>query len=382
MVASGSAPKRRLCGHCRRKLSSWPLVKKCTGYKTAHLLLSTRAVHVVAKRCNHLSVPGVYSVREPSVACLLASFLWRGGPPPPPPSSFPPTASHLIVHRLDYGTSGLLLLAATAESSSALSAAFRASAISKTYEAVLDARCLPAASPLLHSQCGEVSLPLGKRHGIPLLHTHAPFSGGLPTALKAAVTRWVVLERGAGAVRVELVPLTGRTHQLRLHCAVGLGAPIVGDALYGAVPAGASFAEELAGRAGLQGQAEVAKYIAGARGAREATRGLPPMALPSCPQLQGLHPWRLCLHARDLRVPGAVLFGGAECKAEPLETGYCSHSWLGEWSATATASGPGGLIDARGLLQRGLAPTHSLPDFTVQVSKPEGTVLIRLRTPF
>jgi tRNA pseudouridine32 synthase/23S rRNA pseudouridine746 synthase len=53
---------------------------------------------------------------------------------------------------------------------------------------------------------------------------------------KPAVTRWRVLSRGGGRTRVELFPLTGRTHQLRVHAAhrQGLGAPIVGDRLYGA----------------------------------------------------------------------------------------------------------------------------------------------------
>ena len=127
----------------------------------------------------------------------------------------------VVVHRLDQETSGLLVLAKSKKAHKALQDLFASRAVKKTYIA------------LLHGQVatdeGTIDLPL------------RPDVDDRPRQMvdaelgKPAVTHYRVLERHAGITRVELQPLTGRTHQLRVHCShpLGLNAPIVGDRLYG-----------------------------------------------------------------------------------------------------------------------------------------------------
>jgi tRNA pseudouridine32 synthase/23S rRNA pseudouridine746 synthase len=120
-----------------------------------------------------------------------------------------------VAHRLDLDTSGLMLVAKDAVTHAALQRAFAERAIDKRYVAVLDGEPTGDA--------GVIELPLrGDIDDRPrqiVDHVHG----------KAARTEWRMLAPS----RVELVPRTGRTHQLRVHCAVGLGAPIRGDRLYG-----------------------------------------------------------------------------------------------------------------------------------------------------
>ncbi|MFO0598890.1 MAG: pseudouridine synthase [Myxococcaceae bacterium] len=125
------------------------------------------------------------------------------------------------VHRLDLDTSGLLLVALDEEFERLLRRAFETRAVEKTYVAVLDGE--------LRGESGVVELPLlADVDQRPLQKVDEEHG-------KPAVTQWRVLSREAGRTRVELVPLTGRTHQLRLHAAHprGLGMAIVGDRLYG-----------------------------------------------------------------------------------------------------------------------------------------------------
>ena len=130
----------------------------------------------------------------------------------------------LTVHRLDQVTSGLLLHARGKAVQAALSMQFEQRQVSKRYEAVVQG--------LLEADAGEVDLPLivdwPNRPKQMVDHERG----------KPALTRWQVLARDAQAqrTRVALEPVTGRSHQLRLHMA-SLGHPIVGDVLYGAVPA-------------------------------------------------------------------------------------------------------------------------------------------------
>lgn len=127
----------------------------------------------------------------------------------------------LIVHRLDMATSGLLLLARGAEMQRRLSMAFAARDVHKRYEAVLQG--------VLGPDAGEVDLPLctdwPRRPRQMVSFTHG----------KPSLTRYVVLARDAVAqrTRVALEPVTGRSHQLRVHMQA-LGHAIVGDPLYGA----------------------------------------------------------------------------------------------------------------------------------------------------
>lgn len=139
----------------------------------------------------------------------------------------------LIVHRLDMATSGLLLLARGAAMQRELSIAFAQRQVSKRYEAVL-AGCLaePGAS-------GEVDLPLMPDW------PRRPLQKIDHALGKPALTRWRVLAVDAQAqrTRVALEPVTGRSHQLRLHMQA-LGHPILGDALY-ATPAQCALAPRL-----------------------------------------------------------------------------------------------------------------------------------------
>ncbi len=131
-----------------------------------------------------------------------------------------------LVHRLDRDTSGVLLLARTAAAARALTAAFRQDAVRKIYWALVVGR-----PPKRRSL---VRLPLDKRGG-PGGEKMTVEPGGKP-----AETRYATVAAAKGVTWLLLQPLTGRTHQLRVHCAA-LGCPILGDGKYGgkaAFPAG------------------------------------------------------------------------------------------------------------------------------------------------
>ena len=124
-----------------------------------------------------------------------------------------------VVHRLDLDTSGLMIVAKDAATHAALQRAFAERQIDKRYVAWLDG--------VLMGQAGTIELPLrvdlDDRPRQIVDHAHG----------KPAITEWRVLAREPGRTRVALVPRTGRTHQLRVHAAQGLGVPIAGDRLYG-----------------------------------------------------------------------------------------------------------------------------------------------------
>jgi tRNA pseudouridine32 synthase/23S rRNA pseudouridine746 synthase len=126
-------------------------------------------------------------------------------------------ADALVVHRIDMATSGLMVFGRGAAAQRALSMAFERRDVDKRYVAVV-------AGSMAHER-GEVDLP------ITVDWPNRPrqqvdFAGGKPS-----LTRWNVLGRAAGRTRVELEPVTGRSHQLRVHL-LAIGHPIVGDPLY------------------------------------------------------------------------------------------------------------------------------------------------------
>ena len=134
---------------------------------------------------------------------------------------FPEASGLMVVHRLDMHTSGLLVVAKTRDAFVALRRQFEAKEVKKTYTALLDGN--------VASDEGSISLPLSADwHNRP--RQKVDYADG-----KEAVTLYRVLGRGGGMTRVEFNPVTGRTHQLRVHAAStdGLNAPIHGDALYG-----------------------------------------------------------------------------------------------------------------------------------------------------
>lgn len=160
---------------------------------------------VVNKPAGLLSVPG--KTDEPSAETLLHAK---------------------PVHRLDQDTSGLLVLAKTPEAYKTLQAYFQRRDILKRYEAVCKPNLQSSISNLQSE--GQIDLPL-----LPNPYDRprqiVDFEHGKP-----AITRYHIRERRPdGTLLVDFFPLTGRTHQLRVHAAhpEGLNAPIVGDRLYG-----------------------------------------------------------------------------------------------------------------------------------------------------
>lgn len=129
----------------------------------------------------------------------------------------------LIVHRLDMSTSGLLLFARGAAAQRELSLEFAERRVDKRYIAIVDGEV--AADDAVDAW-REIDLPLicdwPNRPRQIVDHAIG----------KPSQTRWRVLARMPGRTRIELEPLTGRTHQLRVHLQA-LGHPICGDALYG-----------------------------------------------------------------------------------------------------------------------------------------------------
>lgn len=128
----------------------------------------------------------------------------------------------MLAHRLDMDTSGLLLVAYDDDTYRKLQAQFAAREVKKRYVALLDGVPDRPAS-------GTISLPLSPD---PL---DRPYQKVDRKNGKTAVTEYRITDNDGRFARVELFPLTGRTHQLRVHCAhaAGLGVPIVGDRLYG-----------------------------------------------------------------------------------------------------------------------------------------------------
>jgi tRNA pseudouridine32 synthase/23S rRNA pseudouridine746 synthase len=127
----------------------------------------------------------------------------------------------LVVHRLDMATSGLVLMARGTTAQSALAKAFSGREVAKRYVAVVAGRLESGSEWSSIDLAIAADWPNRPRRIVDALHG------------KASLTRWRALSFNAasGTTRVELEPVTGRTHQLRVHLAA-IGHPILGDALY------------------------------------------------------------------------------------------------------------------------------------------------------
>lgn len=127
-----------------------------------------------------------------------------------------------LVHRLDRDTSGLLVVAKTQGALSRLTQHFQRRLVEKRYVAIVGG--------LFKEDEATIEAPIGREEG-----ARPPW--GVLESGKPAETRLRVTTRGSRRTLVELEPLTGRTNQLRIHCA-HMGHPIVGDAPYGGEPHG------------------------------------------------------------------------------------------------------------------------------------------------
>ncbi len=166
------------------------------------ILLEKKDFIAVMKPSGLLSVPGTGGLPD---AMTLASRM---------------TGANLTaVHRLDMDTSGILLYAKTPEGTRSLMAAFREGRVQKRYRALLEG--IPAG------EGGLIDFPI-TTHPLDRLRQIAA-AGGRPSR-----TRWAKISASNGQTLVDFFPLTGRTHQLRLHAAhpLGLGSPILGDPYY------------------------------------------------------------------------------------------------------------------------------------------------------
>ena len=127
-------------------------------------------------------------------------------------------------HRLDTDTSGCLLLARNPKALARFNRAFEERQVGKTYLGVLAG--VPSAAE------GTVELALAKISSAEKGWRMIPAKKGKPS-----LTRWRVVAEANGRTLVEFTPETGRTHQIRVHAASGIGVPLLGDPVYG-TPAG------------------------------------------------------------------------------------------------------------------------------------------------
>jgi len=183
-----------------------PLLNNPAEGKQIDIIYEDAVMLVINKPADFLSVPGK-NIQD-SVFVRIQQ-------------AYPEAKGGLIVHRLDMSTSGLMLIALTKDAHKQLQKQFIKRTVKKRYVALLDG--------LLEADSGEIDLPLrldiDDRPRQLVCYEHG----------RAATTHWEVIARKNNQTKVYFYPLTGRTHQLRVHSAheQGLNAPIVGDDLYG-----------------------------------------------------------------------------------------------------------------------------------------------------
>ncbi|MNU97546.1 Ribosomal large subunit pseudouridine synthase A [compost metagenome] len=183
-----------------------PMLQNPAENKELEIVFEDDYLLVVNKPAEFLSVPGKNI--EDSVYTRMKV-------------KYPDATGPLIVHRLDMSTSGILVLAKDKKVHFHLQKQFIKRNVQKRYVALLDG--------LVKEDTGTIDLPLrvdlDDRPRQLVCYEHG----------KRAVTKWEVVERRNGQTLIYFYPITGRTHQLRVHAAhvLGLNAPIIGDDLYG-----------------------------------------------------------------------------------------------------------------------------------------------------
>lgn len=183
-----------------------PMLENTAFGQVLETIYEDEAIVIINKPAEFLSVPGK-NVQD-SVQFRLQL-------------KYPDATGPLTVHRLDMSTSGLMLIAKTKEHHEFLQRQFIKRKVKKRYTALLDG--------IIADDEGVIDLPLrvdlDDRPRQLVCYEHG----------KNAVTKWKVIERKDAKTLIHFFPITGRTHQLRVHSAhpLGLNTPIVGDDLYG-----------------------------------------------------------------------------------------------------------------------------------------------------
>lgn len=182
-----------------------PLLIDLAEDKKLKIIYEDEEIVVVNKPAELLSIPGI-EIQNSVYTQLQEGF--QGIEP-------------LIIHRLDMSTSGLLVVAKTKEAHKYIQKQFIKKTVKKRYTALLSA--------IIEEEEGLIELPL-RPNILNRPRQMVCFEKG-----KKSITKWKVMERNETKTKVHFWPITGRTHQLRVHAAhpQGLNAPIVGDDLYG-----------------------------------------------------------------------------------------------------------------------------------------------------
>jgi len=191
-----------------------PLLVNPAEGKLLDIIYQDEDIVVVNKPSEFLSVPGKNI--EDSVYLRIKQL-------------FPQATGSYIVHRLDMSTSGLMVLTLTKRAQKNIQQQFINRTIKKRYVAILEGKVAGEIESILKNNSGEINLPLrGDFEDKP--KQLVCFEQG-----KKAKTQWEVIGLVEGKSKLYLYPETGRTHQLRVHCAhpLGLNLPILGDDLYG-----------------------------------------------------------------------------------------------------------------------------------------------------
>ena len=197
-------------------------------YEQVETLYEDCELTVIHKPAGLLSVPGK-NAAQPSVYALMRR-------------KYPEATGPLIVHRLDMATSGLMIIAKTEFAYNRLQKEFLNHRVQKKYIAIISEKDIPGkeifGKDIPGKDISEKEIPEKGIISLPLQpdYLNRPRQIVNHEQGKEAITEYEILERiDSSHLRIALYPKTGRTHQLRVHCAhqEGLNAPILGDPLYG-----------------------------------------------------------------------------------------------------------------------------------------------------